>query len=98
MEKEYNFKPGKSGNPSGRPKGSKTQNTLQVQQAYIDLLNNNIHNLQIWLDKVALHNPYKALDVMIKLSAYVLPKKSEVELDVAEPITIIFPNNGVQDT
>jgi len=89
----YHFKKGVSGNPNGRPAGAKNKNSAAIQKAYVDLINNNLHNIQTWLDRVAIQNPYKALDVLIKLSPFVIPKKMDIEVDTINPITIVIPKD-----
>jgi hypothetical protein len=82
----YGFVPGKSGNPNGRPKGP-NKATLQIKEAYINLVNNNLDSIQGWLDTVAQRDPAKAFDMLMKLSPFILPKLSE---DVGELPKITF--------
>jgi len=72
------FKPGVSGNPAGRPKGR--TDTEDIRTAYRKLIEGNIDNLNGWIDEIAKENPFRAVDLLIKLSGYVLPKLQSVEV------------------
>ena len=85
------FKPGQSGNPLGRPKGGHNAKTTAIQAAYVDLINNNIGRVQSWLEEVAREDPAKALDILIRLSPFVIPKKTEADITIDNPIKIIMP-------
>ena len=68
------------GNASGRPKGSKNKSTEAIRKAYQRLTEDNLDNMSLWLAQVAQDSPEKALDMMIKLSEYVIPKLARTEL------------------
>jgi hypothetical protein len=85
------FKKGQSGNPNGRPPGGHNKDTLAIKKAYTELLTNNIPKVQRWLDRVAVDDPSKALDFLIKLSPFVVPKKTEADLTIDNPIKIVIP-------
>lgn len=85
------FQPGKSGNPNGRPKGGTNVTTGKIKEYYLDLLNNNLESIQLWLNQTAQEDPAKALDFLLKLSPFVIPKKTETDLNVESPINIIIP-------
>lgn len=74
------FKPGESGNPNGRPKGSVNKNTAQIREAYQKLTEDNLDNMTLWLTQVAAENPEKAMDLMLKLSEFIIPKLARQEL------------------
>ena len=67
-------------NRKGRPKGSKNKNTQEVREAYQNLVEMNLENMSTWLAAVAADSPEKAFDLVIKLSEFVLPKISRMEL------------------
>ena len=79
-----NFRGGlfqKGGKPGpGRPKGSVGRDIKQLRQAYQDLVDHNIDNMTEWLEQIAAESPEKAMDMMLKLSEYVLPKMSRQEI------------------
>lgn len=74
------FKPGQSGNPNGRPKGSKNKKTEAIREAYQKLTENNLESMSIWLSQVASEDPAKAMDLMLRLSEYIIPKLARTEM------------------
>lgn len=86
------FQPGQSGNPNGRPAGKTNVTTGKIKEYYLDLLNNNLDSIQLWLNQTAQEDPAKALDFLLKLSPFVIPKKTETDLNVDSPINIIIPS------
>lgn len=86
------FKPGESGNPNGRPKGKENKVTTEIREAYANLIHGNLDNITIWLQEVAQKDPQKAIDCLIKLSPFVLPKKTELQASEDwQPINLILP-------
>jgi hypothetical protein len=79
-----NFRNGmfqKGGKPGpGRPKGSVNRSAKELREAYQNLVDNNIDNMTHWLAEIAAESPEKAMDMMLKLSEYVLPKMSRQEI------------------
>ena len=65
---------------AGRPAGSENKLTKELRQHFETLLNNNVDKLQSLLDKVAEDNPTKAIELILKVSEFVLPKLKSVEL------------------
>jgi hypothetical protein len=86
-----NFKKGESGNPYGRPAGKGNATTEAVKQYYLELLNGNLQNIQLWLNQTASVDPKGALDFLIKLSPFVIPKKTETDMTIDSPLNIIIP-------
>jgi hypothetical protein len=64
----------------GRPKGSPNKATKEIREAYQRLLEDNLDNMSIWLAQVAAEDPNKAVDLMLKLSEYILPKLARQEI------------------
>jgi hypothetical protein len=85
------FVKGQSGNPAGKPKGTKNPTTEKVKQFYLELLNGNLGNIQMWLNQTAQSDPSKALDFLLKLSPFVIPKKQETDISIDSPLQIIIP-------
>ena len=85
------FKPGTSGNPSGRPKGTTNASSEKIKQFYLELLDGNLDNIQTWLTQTASEDPARALDFLLKLSPFVIPKKQETDLTIENPLRIIIP-------
>ena len=78
------FEEGKSGNPNGRPKGKPNKTTAEIRDAYQRLVEENLTNMTLWLADVAADNPEKAMDLMLKLSEYMIPKLARQEVTGAE--------------
>ena len=85
------WKKGESGNPNGRPKGVSNATTEAVKAYYLELLNGNLENIQTWLNQTASVDPKGALDFLIKLSPFVIPKKTETDMTIDSPLNIIIP-------
>lgn len=74
------FKPGESGNPGGRPKGVPNKQTKEIREAYQKLTEDNLDNMTIWLSQIAGDDPAKAMDLMLRLSEYIIPKLARQEV------------------
>ena len=84
---------GVSANPNGRPKGVPNRATKDIKQHYADLIAGNLDRIQGWLDRVAEENPQAAIDLLIKLSPFVIPKNVSQEITFESPINIVIPKN-----
>lgn len=76
-------------NPKGSPqnlrprkKGEVNKVTKDIKQAFKKLVEDNIDNMEKWLNRVAVNNPEKALRILIDLSPYIVPKLATTELKV----------------
>lgn len=67
-------------NRTGRPVGTKNKNTQAIRNAYQNLVEMNLENMSLWIQQVAADSPEKAVDLMIKLSEYVIPKLARTEV------------------
>ena len=67
-------------NPNGRPKGAKNKTTENIRKAYQQLTEDNLDNMTVWLAQIAADDPKQALEMMIKLSEYVIPKLARQEI------------------
>tara|TARA_R110000772_G_scaffold66166_2_gene147519 strand:+ start:234 stop:575 length:342 start_codon:yes stop_codon:yes gene_type:complete len=67
-------------NRNGRPAGSKNKSTKHIREAYQKLTEDNLTNMSIWIAQIAAEDPAKAMDTMIKLSEYILPKLQRTEM------------------
>jgi hypothetical protein len=83
---------GESGNPAGRKPGSKNKATEEIRQAYIDLVHGNLENITLWLQQVAADDPAKAMDFMLRISPFVIPKLNQTDITSnGEPFKIVLP-------
>jgi len=67
-------------NKNGRPSGSPNKQTRDIRQAYQNLVEMNLENMTSWLASVAAEDPEKAMDLMLKLSEYIIPKLARQEV------------------
>lgn len=67
-------------NRNGRPVGSKNKNTEAIREAYQKLTEDNLERMSIWITQVASEDPAKAMDIMIRLSEYIIPKLARQEV------------------
>ena len=74
------FKPGQSGNPAGRKPGTKNKATKQIREAYQKLTEDNLDNMTLWLTQIAAENPEKAMQLMLNLSEFIIPKLARQEV------------------
>ena len=63
----------------GRPKGVPNKTTTRIKTAYAKLLEDNLDNMSGWLAEIAQRNPDKAVELMLKLSEYLIPKLARTE-------------------
>ena len=69
---------GQSGNPGGRPEGSKNKSTQKIRESIQLIVENNIESIQ---DSLDLMNPKDKMKFILDLMKLVLPTlKSEYEI------------------
>ena len=64
-----------------RMKGTPNKVTSDIRDAYRRLLEENLANLNSWLSEIAQNNPEKAIDLLLKMSEYVVPKLNRTEIE-----------------
>jgi len=72
-----------------------------VREAYQALIESNLENMNSWLTEVSKENPAKALELMIRLSDFVLPKLKQIEFNDNEyaydnTAVITFVSEGLE--
>jgi hypothetical protein len=67
-------------NRAGRKPGTLNKNTKQIREAYQRLTEENLDNMTLWLHQIAADDPAKAMDMMLRLSEYIIPKLARQEL------------------
>ena len=81
------FKKGKSGNPTGRPKGAVSTTTKLIREHISQAIDGN--KIMEMLDKI--DSPTEYINAISKLLPYAVGKKKAYEeMDEIEPITINF--------
>ena len=68
----------------GRAKGTPNKTTAEIRDAYQKLVEDNLTNMTEWLVQVAAENPERAMDLMLKLSEYMIPKLARQEVTGAD--------------
>jgi len=68
----------------GRSKGTPNKTTAEIRDAYQLFVEENFANMTLWLADVAADSPEKAMDLMLKLSEYMIPKLARQEVTGAE--------------
>jgi len=74
-------KKGQTGNPNGRPKGSKNRSTSEIKTAIQKLLDTNVSQMERDLQELS---PKDRISVLLKLAEFVLPKVQAVPHEGAE--------------
>jgi hypothetical protein len=67
---------------TGRPKGVGNKSTEAIRSAFAMLVEDNLSNMQDWLDRTAQQNPHKALQIVSDLAQYSLPKMRQVDANI----------------
>lgn len=68
------------GKTGGRKKGTPNKTTWEFRETVKQLLEDNADNVKLWLSQVALTDPDKALDKLIRLAEYAAPKLARTEI------------------
>lgn len=69
---------GSTGNPNGRPIGSKNKVSEEIRQTINDFLNNNISTIQESFDTL---EPYQKIQSLIKLLDYSIPRLKTIDIE-----------------
>jgi hypothetical protein len=63
----------------GRAKGTPNKTNEEIRQNIHLLIENNLPKIQEWIDQVAKESPNKAIEIVLKLTDYTLPKLKSIE-------------------
>jgi len=67
-------------NRAGKKPGTLNGTTKQVKEAFALLLEGNLDNMTGWLQNIAIEDPTKAFDLMIRLSERFVPKLAQTQI------------------
>lgn len=67
-------------NRAGKKPGTVNKTTKEIREAYQNLVEMNLENMSLWIAQIAAESPEKAMDTVIKLSEYILPKLARTEI------------------
>ena len=82
----------KKGNQlAGNRKGIPNKATKEIREAFKLLVEDNLVNMKVWLSDVAEEDPEKALNILLKMSEFVVPKlqRQEIEHEIRDKQVII---------
>ena len=76
---------------SGTRKGIPNKTTVEIRNAFQLLIEDNQVNMQKWLTETAMEEPARALEIILKMSEYIVPKlsRSEVKAEITDKSIII---------
>ena len=75
------FKPGKSGNPTGREKGSKNEISSLAKAIYLKALTQSLPEVKSALEEVRAEDAYKYLQLVEKFAQKLIPNQLDVTSD-----------------
>jgi hypothetical protein len=82
----------KKGNQlAGSRKGIPNKATKEIREAFKLLVKDNLDNMKVWLSDVAEEDPERALNILLKMSEFVVPKlqRQEIEHEIRDKQVII---------
>jgi hypothetical protein len=65
---------------SGSRKGIPNNATKEIRDAFEMLIHDNIDNMKVWLSDVGEEDPERALNIMVKMAEFIVPKLQRTEL------------------
>lgn len=71
---------------AGSRKGVPNKATQEIRQAFELLMTDNLDNMKIWLSDVANEDPERALNIMIKMAEFIVPKlqRTDIKAEVTD--------------
>lgn len=93
------YQKGQSGNPEGRPLGAKDKTNKEIRETFKTLVEGNLPEIQNWITLTAQKDPAKAIDLILKLSEFCIPKLKATELtaNTNDQTIIVYPPNFSTD-
>lgn len=84
----------KGNNLAGSRKGIPNKSTAEIRNAFQLLVEDNLDNMKVWLSDVAAEDPERALEIILKMSEYIVPKlsRTEVKADITDKSIVINLN------
>ena len=64
----------------GRPTGTPNKATKQAREAFAAFVENNVHQFQEWLNRIAEKDPKAAFQCVLDVSEYYIPKLQRTEI------------------
>lgn len=89
------FKPGKSGNPNGKPKGATGKVVTEARQLFVETLQGQVPSIHAAFEAVKAKDPAKYLELFAKYAQYFVPKKVDVTTN-GEEVKQVFKIGNVE--
>jgi len=76
---------------AGTRKGIPNKTTQEIREAFQLLIENNQDKMQLWLTETAMEEPARALEIILKMSEYIVPKlsRTEVKAEITDKSIVI---------
>jgi|TARA_R110000751_G_scaffold78796_1_gene159026 hypothetical protein len=76
---------------AGSRKGVPNKASHEIREAFEMLMTDNLDNMKRWLSDVAIEDPERALNIMIKMAEFIVPKlqRTEVKAEVTDKSIVI---------
>ena len=77
---------------AGKPKGTLNHDIAFIRQAFADIMMDGKDKIITLIERVAVDDPYKAVQLYLKLAEFIMPKLQQVSLDMpTSPIVFQLP-------
>lgn len=64
----------------GRKKGTPNKEVKDIRETFQVLIENNLDKMDLWINQLAEKNPEKAINTILRLSDFILPKLTKTEI------------------